>query len=163
MSEGNKSYYQNRVTPRRFGIGVTLFGFLLFLLGADPGLFGLDRSEVIGFVQVGMFTFGLLLICLGGTLSLNSLWPENWKSISAEIGLRLAWTGFVIAMAAGMADIFGLGTRPLATSTTFFGFWQARGVLIGQVVIVIGFLMMIPYRKPRLPLEDGGEEGADHT
>lgn len=163
MNEGEKSYYQNRVTHRRFGIGVALFGFLLFLLGADPGLFGLDRSEAIGFVQVGLFTFGLLLICLGGTLSFNSLWPENWKSIPADIGLRLVWTGFVIAMAAGMADIFGLGTRPLATSTTFFGFWQERGVLIGQAVIVIGFLMMIPYRKPSLPLENGGEEGANQT
>jgi hypothetical protein len=163
MNEGEKAYYQNRVTQRRFGIGVTLVGFFLFVLGADPGLFGLDRSEAIGFVQVGLFTFGLLLICLGGTLSLNSLWPENWKSILADIGLRLVWTGFVIAMASGMADIFGLGTRPLATSTTFFGFWQARGVLIGQVVTIVGFLMMIPYRKPSVPLEDGGEEGEGHA
>lgn len=163
MNKGEKSYYQNRVTQRRFGIGVALLGFLLFVLGADPGLFGLDRSEAIGFVQVGLFTFGLLLICTGGTMSLNSLWPEHWKSILADIGLRLVWTGFVIAMAAGMADIFGLGTRPLATSTTFFGFWQALGVLIGQAVIVIGFLMMIPYRKPRLPFEDGGEEEAGNT
>ncbi len=163
MNEGEKPYYQNHVTQRRFGIGIALFGFLLFVLGADPGFFGLDRSEAIGFVQVGLFTFGLLLICLGGTMSLNSLWPENWKSILEEIGLRLVWTGFVIAMAAGMADIFGLGTRPLTTSTTFFGFWQARGVLIGQVVIVIGFLMMIPYRKPKLSIEDDDEEGANHT
>jgi hypothetical protein len=163
MNEGEKNHNQNRVTQRRFGIGVTLFGFLLFLLGADPGLFGLDRSEAIGFVQVGLFTFGLLLICLGGTLSLNSLWPDNGKTISADIGLRLVWTGFVIAMAAGMADIFGLGTRPLTTSTTFFGFWQARGVLIGQIVIGVGFFMMIPYRKPRLPLEDEGEGEAGNT
>jgi len=163
MNEGEKSNNQNRVTQRRFGIGVALFGFLLFVLGADPGLFGLDRSEAIGFVQVGLFTFGLLLICIGGTMSLNSLWPENWKSILADIGLRLVWTGFVIAMASGMADIFGLGTRPLTTSTTFFGFWQARGVLIGQVVIFVGFLMMIPYRKPRLTLEDRGEEETGNT
>jgi len=163
MNEGDTSNNQNRVIPRRFGVGVTLFGFLLFVLGADPGLFGLDRSEAIGFVQVGLFTFGLLLICVGGTMSLNSLWPENWKSILADIGVRLVWTGFVVAMAAGMADIFGLGTRPLATSTTFFGFWQARGVLIGQIVIIFGFLMMIPYRKPTPPFEDGGVEGADHT
>jgi len=156
MSEGNKNNnQQNRVNLRRFGIGSALVGFFLFLLGADPGLFGLDRSEAIGFVQVGLFTFGLLLICFGGTMSLNSLWPENWKSIAADIGLRLAWTGFVIALAAGMADIFGLGTRPIFSDTPFFGFWQARGVLIGQIVIIIGLLMMIPYRKPQAPPNDG--------
>jgi hypothetical protein len=29
----------------------------------------------------------------------------------------------------------------------FFGPWQARGVEIGEIVIIIGFLMMIPYRR----------------
>lgn len=119
---------QNRVTLRRFGIGLTLLGLLVFAFGAEPSFFGLDRSDAVGFIQVGVFTFGLFLLCLGGSFSLVSLWPDNWKSISADIGLRLAWTGFVIAMAAGMADIFGLGTRSIATSTTFFGYWQARGV-----------------------------------
>jgi len=151
MTEQNKTRPRNRVNIRRIGVIFTLIGFFLFLLGADPGLMGLDRSEAIGFVQVGMFTFGLLLICLGGTFSLGSLWPNNWKSIAADIGLRLAWTGFVIAMASGMADVVGLGTRPITTTTTFFGYWQARGVLAGEIVMAIGFLMMIPFRKPQPP------------
>ena len=155
MSEGNrKNNNQNQVYLRRFGVISTLVGLFLFLLGADPGLFGLDRSEAIGFVQVGLFTFGLLLICFGGTMGLNSLWPENWKSIAADIGLRITWTGFIIAMASGMADIFGLGTRPIFSDTPFFGFWQARGVLVGEIVIILGFLMMIPYRKPQPPPEE---------
>jgi hypothetical protein len=158
MSEGNhKTNHQNRMNARRFGIVSVLVGLVFFLLGAEPGLFGLDRSEAIGFVQVGMFTFGLLLICFGGTVSLNSLWPEHWKSIAADIGLRLAWTGFVIAMASSMADIFGLGTRPIFSDTPFFGFWQARGVLFGEIVIILGLLMMIPYHKPQRPPQD--EEG----
>lgn len=152
MSEQIKK--QNRVTLRRFGIGLTLLGLFLFVFGAEPGFFGLDRSEAVGFVQISVFTFGLFLLCLGGSFSLSSLWSDNWQSISADIGLRLAWTGFVIAMAAGMADIFGLGTRPIATSTTFFGYWQARGVLIGQIVIGVGFLMMIPYRRPKPPADN---------
>jgi len=155
MSERNhnNNNNQNHVNLRRFGIVCTLVGLILFLFGADPGLFGLDRSEAIGFVQVGLFTFGLMLICFGGTMSLNSLWPENWKSIAADIGLRITWTGFIIAMASAMADIFGLGTRPIISSTPFFGFWQARGVLFGEIVIVLGLLMMIPYRKP--PPDEG--------
>ena len=65
------------------------------------------------------------------------------------------WTGFVIAMASGMADVFGLGTRPIATTTIFFGYWQARGVLAGEIVMAIGFLMMIPFRKPQPPPAEG--------
>jgi len=155
MTEQNKTRPRNRVNIRRVGVISTLIGFFLFLLGADPGFMGLDRSEAIGFVQVSVFTFGLLLICLGGTFSLGSLWPDNWKSIAADIGLRLAWTGFVIAMASGMADVFGLGTRPITTTTTFFGYWQARGVLAGEIVMATGFLMMIPFRKPQPPPDDG--------
>jgi hypothetical protein len=30
--------------------------------------------------------------------------------------------------------------------TPYFGPWQAGGVLIGQFVIAIGFLMVIPYQ-----------------
>jgi hypothetical protein len=29
--------------------------------------------------------------------------------------------------------------------------------------MIIGILMMIPYRKPQPPLDDGGEEGGDQT
>ncbi|MGD8455313.1 MAG: hypothetical protein PVF83_02925 [Anaerolineales bacterium] len=156
MSEGNHSNnIQNHVNLRRLGLVSAFVGLFFFLFGADPGLFGLDRSEAIGFVQVGLFTFGLLLICFGGTMSLNSLWPERWKSIAADIGLRITWTGFIIAMASGMADIFGLGTRPIFSTTPFFGFWQARGVLFGEIVIVLGLLMMIPYRKPLPPPDEG--------
>lgn len=158
MSEGNhKTNHRNGMNTRRFGIVSVLVGLFFFLLGAEPGLFGLDRSEAIGFVQVGMFTFGLLLICFGGTMSLNSLWANHWKSIAADIGLRLTWTGFIISMASGMADIFGLGTRPIFSDTPFFGFWQARGVLFGEIVIILGLLMMIPYRKPQPPPEEGEE------
>ncbi len=62
---------------------------------------------------------------------------------------------------AAMADIIGLGTRPIATSYIFYGFWQARGVLIGEVLIFIGFFMMIPFQKefpPEFQEEPATEE-----
>ena len=150
----------NNNFSRRFGLITAGVGLLLFLLGSFPQYFGLDNSEVIGFVQVGVFTFGLLLICLGGSFALNSLWPQSWRSIAADIGLRLAWSGWVMAATAALADILGLGTRPLATSFTFFGPWQARGVMIGEVFIFIGFLMMIPFQKeyPFKPPEESDED-----
>lgn len=153
----------NRINFRRLGLTLTSLGLALFLLGAKPGWFGLDRSEAVGFVQVGVFMLGLLLIALGGTFSLESLWPAGWKSIGADIGLRLVWTGFVAAMATGMADVFGLGTRPVTSGTPFFGFWQQRGVLLGQAVMLVGFLLMIPFKKPLPPkdIDAGGDAEGD--
>ncbi|MBN2044788.1 MAG: hypothetical protein JW757_07200 [Anaerolineales bacterium] len=145
----------NNTFSRRFGLTVTGIGFFLFLLGSVPQLFGLDNSEAVGFVQVGVFTIGLLVLCLGGTITLNSLWPKHWRSLAADIGLRVAWSGWVLAGVSGMADLLGLGTSPLAAGFIYFGFWQARGVIIGEVVIFIGFLMMIPYKRdfPPAPSE----------
>ncbi|HWR64612.1 MAG TPA: hypothetical protein VN364_00690 [Bellilinea sp.] len=132
----------------RTGLLVTLVGLVIFLLGARPALFGADRSPVIGFIQIAVFLIGLALVCLGGYLSLMALWKDRQTSISADIGLRLVATGYVIAVFAGMADIFGFGSHPLP-GIPYFGTWQARGVEFGQAMIAIGFLMLIPLRGPR--------------
>lgn len=137
----------NNTFNRHFGLTATGIGLVLFLLGSVPQFFGLDNSEAVGFVQVGVFTVGLLLLCLGGTFALNSLWPKHWRSLAADIGLRVAWSGWVLAGVAAMADILGLGTSPLSTTHTYFGFWQARGVVLGEIVIIIGLLLMIPYKR----------------
>ena len=131
---------------RRIGLIFALVGFFIFMVGADPGLFGVDRSPVIGFVQIGVFLLGLGVICFGGYLTINTLWNGYEKTIAADIGVRLVGTGYVIAVASGLADIFGLGTRPLPTFIPFFGRWQARGVLIGEIVIIVGFLLLLPYQ-----------------
>jgi hypothetical protein len=83
---------------------------------------------------------------------LDALWYNRPKAISTEIGARLVATGYVIALASGMADVFGLGTRPLP-AVPFFGYWQSRGVLIGEIVIILGFLMMAPFWVPKENLE----------
>jgi hypothetical protein len=130
----------------RFGLGFTLFGFLVFLLGARPSLFGMDRSPVIGFVQIAVFLVGLSFICIGGYISLMTLWKDRQRSIAADIGLRLVATGYVIAVFAGMADVFGAGSHPLP-GVPYFGPWQARGVEVGQAIIAIGFLLLIPFTR----------------
>ncbi len=130
----------------RLGLFFTILGFLLFLLGARPSIFGLDRSPVIGFVQIGIFLVGLSIMCLGGYISMMALWKRETPSILADIGLRLVATGFVIAVFAGMADVFGFGSHPLP-DVPYFGGWQTRGVEIGEAIIAIGFLFMIPFGK----------------
>lgn len=127
----------------RTGLAITLVGFLIFLLGARPGLFGVDRSPVIGFVQIAVFLVGLAVICVGGYISLRSLWKEHPLSIAADVGQRLVATGYVIAVFTGMADVFGMGSHPLP-GIPYFGEWQARGVELGMGIIAVGFLMMLP-------------------
>jgi len=127
-----------------FGLAFTLLGFVLFLLGAKPEWLGLDRSPVIGFVQTSVFTLGLGVMCLGGYVGLSALWMGAEKSILADIGPRLIGTGYVIAVFSGMADIFGLGTQPFP-EVPFFGPWQAAGVELGEALIALGMLLLIPW------------------
>jgi len=143
---GDTGRFELPSQPRiRAGLFITLFGLFVFIVGAKPGWLDLDRSKVVGFVQIAVFLVGLALICFGGYITLLALWKGKMRSIAADIGLRLVSTGYVIAVFAGMADVFGLGSQPLP-AVPYFGPWQALGVFIGQVFIAVGFLLLIPYR-----------------
>jgi len=128
----------------RIGLAFVILGLLVFTLGVDPGLFGLDRSPIVGFVQISVFLIGLAIICLGGYLVLNALWIGLEKTIAADIGYRLVATGYVIAVVSGMADVFGFGSQPFPF-IPYFGPYQATGVMFGQIMIISGFLLLIPY------------------
>ena len=136
-------------TRIRIGLITAIMGFLVFLIGAKPEFFGLDRSPVVGFIQIAVFLIGLALMCVGGYVCLNAFWRNGQKSIAADVGLRLVSTGFVIAVFAGMADIFGMGTQPLP-GVPHFGYWQAIGVEIGQGLIALGLLLFTPITVKRI-------------
>jgi hypothetical protein len=138
----------------QIGLFLTLVGFFVFTLGAKPEFYGLDRSPVVGFVQIAVFLLGLGIICLGGYASLSYLWRGQQRSLAADIGLRLVATGYVISFVSGLADVFGMGNQPWP-EVPFFGGWQATGVIVGQAVIVIGFALMIPPRS--ISREDTGK------
>lgn len=135
---------------RRLGLVIAVVGLVIFVLGVNPGLFRLDRSPVVGFVQIAVFLVGLALICLGGIFTLTALWAGQEKTIAADIGYRLVATGYVVAAASGMADVFGFGSQPFP-STPYFGQWQALGVMAGEILVIIGFILMIP-RLPKKPV-----------
>ncbi len=142
----SENYDRNAKLRMRIAVGLVLFGTFTYVLGVKPNLFGADLSPVVGFVQIAVFLVGLALICLGGILAMNILWGDREKSIPADVGYRLVSTGFLAAAASGMADTFGFGTQPYP-ATPYFGAWQALGVMAGQGIIIIGFLMMIPWPK----------------
>jgi hypothetical protein len=137
----------------RIGLTATVIGFIIYLLGAEPGLFHLDRSPVVGFVQIATFLVGLGIICLGGYISLAALWNGGQKSIISDIGLRLVSTGYVISVACGMADVFGFGSNNFP-KIPVFGIYQQIGFILGEVVIGIGLLMLIPYKRPKPRIGD---------
>jgi hypothetical protein len=129
----------------RFSLICVAIGLLIFVIGAKPNWFGWNRVDVVGFVQIVIFLVGLGLICIGGFIGISALWGKEQRSILADFGSRLIGTGYVITVFAGLADVFGMGAQTLP-DTPFFGPLQASGVLIGQIMIALGFLMFIPYR-----------------
>jgi len=143
ISPITRPYSRRRV---QVGLTITLIGFTIFMIGAKPSIFGVDRSPIIGFVQIAVFLVGLAIMCIGGYISLMALWKNQKPSIAVDFGVRLVCTGYVIAVFAGMADVFGFGSH-LLPDVPFFGKLQAAGVMTGQAVIAIGFLLLIPYSR----------------
>lgn len=129
------------------GLISAVFGLALFILGAAPEWLGLDRSSVVGFVQIAVFLIGLGFITLGGFSSLDTLRRGAPRSIAADIGIRLMSTGYVFAVFTGMADVFGFGSEHMPITVPYFGILQTAGVLVGQILIGVGFILMIPFDK----------------
>lgn len=145
QGSNNKEYLPPLPRMRiRIALLVTLAGFVVFLIGARPGLFGLDRSPVVGFIQIAVMLIGIAIFCIGGYIAIRALWRKREPSITADIGMRLVSTGYVVTMFSGLSDILGLGTHPLP-GIPYFGVWQARGMEIGCAIIAIGFIMIFPY------------------
>ncbi len=133
------------ITRLRAGIIVALAGLFLFAVGAKPEWLGWSHTSTVGFVKISTLLLGLGIICAGGLIGVTTLWKGIPRSIVSDIGMRLVGTGYVISIFSGMADVFGFGSQP-PPLTPYFGPIQAAGVILGQAVIAIGFLMMIPYR-----------------
>ncbi len=123
-----------------------MIGLLVFILGVDPSLFGLNNSAAIGFVQIIVLLIGLALMTWSAYLTLASFWPKGEKSLLADFGSRTIATGYVICVFAALADAFGLGTNPMPD--VFLGVLQSRGLMIGMGIIMLGFLMSVRWKLP---------------
>jgi hypothetical protein len=139
--------FSNHVFRRRVGVIAFVLGLLLAVLGIQPSMFGLDRSPITGFIQITVFLVGTALLCIGGYLALGSLWNGYQKTISADIGVRLVATGYVVVVGSAMADIFGFGSQKMPDFIPSFGDWQKLGVLIGQGMIAVGFFLIMPWKQ----------------
>jgi len=137
MTPNEKLPHRRRI---RSMLMLVLIGFALIILGLEPDFFNLDRSPVVGFVQLAVYLVGLAFLCLGGFVGFAV--PRGaTRTIAADIGLRLVATGYVIAFVSGMADVFGFGSESFPEVPSF-GVLQVTGVIIGEAVIAIGFLLV---------------------
>lgn len=129
----------------RWGLVLTLIGIVLFVIGARPEVIQMNRSKVLGFIQLAVIEVGLGVICLGGYIAMMGFWKNTRVTIAADFGLRFVATGYVIAVVGGMADIFGLGSHPLP-GIPYFGELQSTGLMVGQAIIALGLLLMLPHK-----------------
>ncbi|NPA06630.1 MAG: hypothetical protein GXO54_04415 [Chloroflexi bacterium] len=139
------------ITPRgqaRLGAGLALVGVFLYLLGWEPQWFGLDMApEQVGLVQLLVFIAGLGLLLFGGLVYVRARWNGGQPlPLRADLGLRIAATGYLLTGIAALADILGFGSHPNPREA-YFGPWQLTGIYIGEALMVFGFLLAWPWRR----------------
>lgn len=121
---------------------VVLLGLFIFLIGISPDLIGMDRSPVVGFVQVGVWLTGLAVLLLGSYLTIRVIRNGLTQSLRADVGVRLIATGYVVAAAASLADFIGIGSHTLPG--LIFGHLQVTGLVLGVLVSLIGVVLFWP-------------------
>src|SRR3990172_832638 len=145
------------LTPRqvrwvRRWMTLSLIGLLIFFIGINPGLIGMNRSPAVGFVQVGVWLTGLGILLIGAYAALRVVRNGRQTTLLNDVGLRLAATGYVVAAAASLADFIGIGSHTIRALV--FGKIQVAGLMVGVLLIVIGLTLYYP-RGQRGPAASG--------
>ncbi len=132
---------------RQIGFWAYLLGLLVQTIGLKPAWFGLAHTATVGLMQLLVFISGLGLVIAGGYLEVTARWEGRQPlPFWPDVGLRLAFTGYLLTAIAALADILGFGSHP-NPSEAYFGPWQAAGILVGEGLILAGFLMAWPRQR----------------
>lgn len=138
-----------QVMRRQVGAALLGVGLAVALLGAKPEWFRLSLSPAIGLIQLLTLLFGLGLAALGAYLRLLAAWhADGVLPLRADLGVRIAATGYILIAVAALADILGFGSHP-NPKEAYFGPWQRWGMGVGFGVLVAGFLLALPWRRLR--------------
>ena len=130
----------------RYWMTLVFVGFMIFLVGVEPDLIGMNRSETVGFVQVEVWLVGLAILLISAYASVRVIRNSRPMSLRADIGVRLIATGYVVAAAASLADFIGLGAQELPYVA--FGPIQVIGLATGVTICLVGLLLYWP-REPK--------------
>jgi hypothetical protein len=126
---------------------MVVLGLVVFLVGIQPDLIGMNRSSAVGFVQIYTWLTGLAIILLAAYLTVRVVRNSRPLSLRAEIGVRLIATGYVLAVAASFADFLGIGSHTLRGGL-FFGEVQVIGLVVGILTSLLGVILYWP-RVPK--------------
>jgi hypothetical protein len=133
---------------------MVLIGFFIFVIGVDPDLIGMNRSPIVGFVQIGTWLTGLAILLVAAYASVRVVRNGRPNTLRADIGVRLIATGYVVAAAASLADFIGIGSHSMPT--VYFGEVQVFGLAVGVLTSLLGILLYWP-RKSAGPKKDEPE------
>lgn len=136
---------RSQISWARRWMTLALVGLLLFLVGLEPDLIGMNRSPVVGFVQIGVWLTGLGLLLLGAAMSVRVIRNGRKNSLRADIGLRLIATGYVIAATSSLADFISIGAHRMPN--VYFGPVQTLGLVVGIVTCILGVALYLPFQK----------------
>lgn len=139
-----------QITWARRWMTLVVLGLLVFIVGINPDLIGMNRSRVIGFIQMGVWLSGLGVLLLGAVLTVRVVRNGRPMSLRAEVGTRLIATGYVISAAASLADFLAIGSHRLPW--VYLGPLQVAGLAGGVMVSLLGVLLYWP-RTPKSPAE----------
>jgi hypothetical protein len=140
----------NQLTPHqvrwaRRWMTMVLIGLFIFIIGVEPDLIGMDRSPVVGFIQVQVWLTGFAVLLIGAYATVRVVRNHRPTSLRADIGLRLIATGYVVVATASLADFIGIGAQRLPY--VFFGPIQVIGLLTGVLLSLLGVILYWPRRK----------------
>jgi hypothetical protein len=121
---------------------ITLLGLFAFLIGLEPDLLALDRSPVVGFVQIGVWLFVLALLLIGAYATVRVIRNGRANSLRADVGIRLIATGYVTAAVASLADFLSIGSHQMPN--IYFGPIQTLGLVLGVVTSLAGVMLYWP-------------------
>ncbi|MFP3852718.1 MAG: hypothetical protein ACLFWD_00340 [Anaerolineales bacterium] len=150
---------QRQIRWARRWMTLALIGLLLFLIGLEPDFIGMDRSPVVGFVQIGVWLVGLALLLLGATLAVRVIRNGQATSLRADIGLRLIATGYVVAASASLADFISIGAHSMPF--IHFGPVQTLGLVVGIITSLLGVVLYWPFGKFLRRAEDDGLQSGE--
>ncbi len=137
---------------------IVLIGLLIFLIGVQPDLIGMNRSHAVGFVQIGVWLVGLAILLAAAYSTVRVIRNGKQNSLRADIGVRLIATGFVIAGVASLADFIGVGAHRMPF--VIFGPVQVTGLLLGVLLCTVGLVLYWPRQaKGEFPPDDVKQMG----
>lgn len=140
----NPPLTRRQVRWARRWMTLVFIGLFVFIIGVFPNFMGLDRSPVVGFVQIGVWLAGLAILLAGAMLTVRVVRNGRPHSLRADIGSRLIATGYVFAAAASLADFIGIGSHTLPE--IYFGPVQVVGLALGVSTSLLGVILFWPRR-----------------